>query len=175
MNFNRATIVGNVTRDPEMRSLPSGQNVANFGVATNRYWTDQQSGEKKEAAEFHNIVAFGRLAEICSQYLNKGSLVLVEGRLQTRSWEGQDGVKRYRTEIVAQNIQLGPRGQGVTTPSGAPRATATPTTNQDQTTPEEDIPVIDAEEESNQDQKTDGESPTSSTEEGEVNVDNIPF
>lgn len=182
MNFNRATIVGNVTRDPEIRSLPSGQNVANFGVATNRYWTNQQSGEKQEAVEFHNIVAFGRLAEICSQYLKKGGLVLIEGRLQTRSWEGRDGVKRYRTEIVAQNLQLGPRGQGTAAPNGAPRAAATPTTNQDQTTPEEDIPVIDADEESNQDQKNqnqeqekDSDSQTASSEEGEVNVDNIPF
>lgn len=178
MNFNRAIIVGNVTRDPETRSLPSGQNVAHFGVATNRYWTNQQNGEKQEAAEFHNIVAFGRLAEICSQYLNKGSLVLIEGRLQTGSWQGQDGIKRYRTEIIAQNIQLGPRSQGAAAPSSAPRPTTKPATNQEQAILEEDIPVIDADEEpnqNNQNQKTNSDSPASTAEEGEVNVDNIPF
>lgn len=108
MNLNKAFIIGNLTRDPEIKTLPSGQPVVNFGVATNRRWTDQQ-GQKQEYAEFHNIVAFGKLAELCSQYLAKGRVAMIEGRLQTRSWQAQDGTKRSRTEIVADNIQFGPR------------------------------------------------------------------
>ncbi|MBI1999539.1 MAG: single-stranded DNA-binding protein [Parcubacteria group bacterium] len=108
MYLNKVFILGNLTRDPELRSLPSGRAVTSFGVATNRVWRDQ-SGNKQDQTEFHNIVAFGRQAEIASQYLKKGSSVLVEGRLQTRSWDDQSGAKRYRTEIVADRIQLGPR------------------------------------------------------------------
>jgi len=104
-SLNRATILGNVTRDPEVRQIPSGQTVCTFGVATNRAWTDS-SGQKQEAAEFHNVVAWAKLAEICGQYLARGRKVYVEGRLQTRDWEGQDGVRRYRTEIIAENVIL---------------------------------------------------------------------
>ncbi len=103
MNLNRAMIIGNLTRDPEMRNTPSGQSVTSFSVATNRVWTDQ-SGQKQEAVEYHNLVAWGKLAEICSQYLGKGRKVYVEGRLQTRSWTDQSGVTKYRTEIVAENM-----------------------------------------------------------------------
>lgn len=102
-SLNRATIIGNLTRDPEVRQIPSGQSVCTFGVATNRSWTDA-SGAKQEATEFHNVVAWGKLAEICGQYLAKGRKVYIEGRLQTREWEGQDSVKRYRTEIVTENM-----------------------------------------------------------------------
>jgi len=98
-SLNRATILGNVTRDPETRQIPSGQSVCTFSIATNRSWTDG-SGQRQEQVEFHNVVAWGKLAEICSQYMTKGKKVYVEGRLQTRDWEGQDGVKRYRTEII---------------------------------------------------------------------------
>lgn len=108
MNLNKAIIIGNLTQDPEVRNTPNGQSVASFSVATNRIWNDKQ-GQKQTQAEFHNIVAWGRLAEICGQYLNKGGLVMVEGRIQTRSWEDQQGVKKYKTEIIAENIQLGPR------------------------------------------------------------------
>lgn len=108
MNLNKALIIGNLTRDPETRALPSGQSVVSFGVATNRVWKDA-SGEKKQAAEFHNIVAFGKLADICSQYLTKGKMVFIEGRIQTRTWQASDGQKRSRTEIVAENMQMGPR------------------------------------------------------------------
>jgi single-strand DNA-binding protein len=111
MNLNKALIIGNLTRDPETRSLPSGQIVVTFGVATNRRWTDPQ-GQRQEHTEFHNIVTFGKLAELCSQYLAKGRVAMIEGRLQTRSWQGQDGAKRSRTEIVADNIQFGPRPAG---------------------------------------------------------------
>lgn len=103
MNLNRAMIIGNLTREPEMRNTASGQTVANFGVATNHSWTDA-SGQRQEKAEFHNIVAWGKLAEICAQYLGKGRKVYIEGRLQTRDWEGQDGTKKTRTEIVAENM-----------------------------------------------------------------------
>lgn len=105
MSLNRAQLIGNVTRDPEVRQIPGGTTVASFSIATNFVWKDQ-SGQKQEKAEFHNIVAWRNLADICSQFVRKGSKVYVEGRIQTRDWEGEDGVKRYRTEIVADNIIL---------------------------------------------------------------------
>lgn len=112
MNLNKVFLIGNLTRNPELRNLPSGAAVASFGIATNRVWKNQQ-GEKQEEVQFHNIVVFGRQAEIVNQYLAKGSLILVEGRIQTRSWDGKDGIKQYRTEIVAERIQFGPKsGQG---------------------------------------------------------------
>ncbi|MBI2640126.1 MAG: single-stranded DNA-binding protein [Candidatus Sungbacteria bacterium] len=111
MNFNKAFVLGNVTRDPELRHTTSGHAVATFGLATNRVWKDS-SGQQQKQAEFHNIVAWGRLGEICSQYLKKGSLVFIEGRIQTRSWQDQQGQKRFRTEIVAETMQMGPRGTG---------------------------------------------------------------
>lgn len=112
MNLNKAFIIGNLTRDPELRALPSGISVTSFGVATNRVWKDK-SGQKKEDVQFHNIVAFGKQAEIAKQYLSKGSSVLIEGRIQNRTWDAQDGTKRNRTEIVAERLQLGPRkGEG---------------------------------------------------------------
>ncbi|MCH7598107.1 single-stranded DNA-binding protein [Patescibacteria group bacterium] len=117
MYLNKAFIIGNLTRDPELRSLPSGVQVTTFGVATNRVWKDKE-GARQESTEFHNIVVFGRQAETSAQYLKKGSSVLIEGRLQTRSWES-DGVKKYRTEIVADRVQFGAR-QGSTTPSDEP-------------------------------------------------------
>ena len=103
MNLNKAMIIGNITRDPEVRKTPNGQTVVSFGVATNRRWTDQ-AGQKQEQAEYHNIVAWRRLAEIVGQYLKKGSKVYIEGRLQTRTWDDQSGTKRYKTEIVAENM-----------------------------------------------------------------------
>lgn len=103
MNLNKAMIIGNITRDPEVRKTPNGQTVVSFGVATNRRWTDQ-AGQKQEQAEYHNIVAWRRLAEIVGQYLKKGSKVYIEGRMQTRSWDDQSGTKRYKTEIVAENL-----------------------------------------------------------------------
>lgn len=104
MNLNKAMIIGNLTRDPEVKTLPSGQTVANFSIATNFVWKDSQTGEQKEQVEYHNIVAWRRLGEICGQYLKKGSKVYIEGRLQTRSWDDQNGVKHYRTEINAENM-----------------------------------------------------------------------
>ena len=112
MNLNKAFVLGNVTRDPEVRSLPSGQQVTNFSIATNRRYT-LQTGEKKEEVEFHNIVTFGKLADISSRYLRKGSMVLIEGRIKTRSWDDKTtGAKRWKTEIIAETMQMGPKGTG---------------------------------------------------------------
>ena len=113
MDLNRATVLGRLTRDPEVKSTPSGQSVANLGVATNRVWTDK-SGTRQEKVEYHNIVLWGKLADIAGQYLGKGRRVYMEGRLETRDWTGQDGVKKYRTEIIADNLIMldGPQGGG---------------------------------------------------------------
>ena len=159
MNFNKAIILGNVTKDPELKTLPSGISVVNFGVATNRFYTDK-SGGKQQVVEFHNVVAFGKLADICSRYLNKGKLLLVEGRIQTRSWQAQDGSKRYRTEIIMENMQLGPRGVAGDN-AGAPASHSSPAPSA-----EEQIPVIDADESMNFGDE-DGNSG--------VNVKDIPF
>src|SRR3989338_3364800 len=112
MYLNKAIIIGNLTRDPELKSLPSGLQVATMGIATNRVWKDKD-GSKKEDTQFHNIVVFGRQAETAAQFLRKGGSVLVEGRMQTRSWESPDGKKNYRTEIVADRIQFGPRSGAI--------------------------------------------------------------
>ncbi|HSE35262.1 MAG TPA: single-stranded DNA-binding protein [Candidatus Paceibacterota bacterium] len=121
MYINKALIYGNLTRDPELKALPSGSSVCSFSVATNRVWKDK-NGAKQESTDYHNIVTFGRQAEIVAQYLKKGSGVFVDGRIQTRSWEGKDGTKQYRTEIVADNIQFGPRAGGSAPAADAPHA-----------------------------------------------------
>jgi single-strand DNA-binding protein len=111
MNLNKVFILGNLAKDPEVRTIPSGQQVATFPVATNRVWYNQAK-EKNQEVEFHNIVMWGKLAEIASKYLNKGKMVLIEGRIKTRSWQAQDGTKKYRTEIIAEAMQMGPKTQG---------------------------------------------------------------
>ncbi len=108
MYLNKALIIGNLTRDPEERQMPSGVSVVNFSVATNRYWKDK-NGARQEDTQYHNVVVFGAQAANCAQYLKKGSSVLVEGRMQTRSWDDADGNKKYRTEIVADRVQFGTR------------------------------------------------------------------
>lgn len=113
MNLNKVFIIGNLTRDVELKTTPSGQSVATLGVATNRFWIDK-SGQKQQDVEFHNVVLWGRQAEIANQYLAKGRMVMIEGRLRTRSWDAPDGQKKYRTEIIAERIQFGPRGQAAT-------------------------------------------------------------
>src|SRR3989338_1690417 len=119
-SLNRAQIIGNMTRDPELRQTGSGQSVTSFGVATNRVWKDA-SGAKQEEVEFHNVVAWGRVAEICAQYLRKGSKVYIEGRLRTRDWEGQDGQKRRTTEIITENmVMLGRPSPGGSSSSDIP-------------------------------------------------------
>jgi single-strand DNA-binding protein len=111
MYLNKAILIGNLTKDPELKSLPSGIQVTSFSVATNRVWRDK-NGAKQESADYHNIVVFGKQAETVARYLKKGSSALIEGRMQTRSWDAQDGTKKYRTEIIAERVQFGPRPQG---------------------------------------------------------------
>lgn len=140
MFLNKAMIYGNLTRDPEMKSLPSGMQVCSFSLATNRVYKDRD-GKRVEQADYHNVVVFGRQAETSAQYLKKGASAYVEGRLQTRSWEAE-GVKQYRTEIIADRVQFGPRSGG-SEGGGAPResasASAAPTQNSAPEYPEEDI------------------------------------
>ncbi len=111
MYINKVILFGNLTRDPELKALPSGIKVTSLGLATNRVWKDKD-GNRQENTEFHNVVIFGRQAETTAQYLTKGSSAYIEGRLQTRSWDAQDGTKKYRTEVVADSVQFGPRTSG---------------------------------------------------------------
>jgi len=141
MNLNKVFLIGRLTQDPQARALPSGQQICSFGLATSRFFTDK-SGQKQQQPDFHNIVLFGRLAEIASQYLNKGSLVLIEGRIQTRSWQDATGNKRYKTEIVAERLQLGPRTAGKAAP--AEEKSMPP---QEEMPSQEEIPIIEEEEE----------------------------
>lgn len=125
LNLNKAMLIGNITRDPEARTTPDGTPVTTFSVATNFRWTDTQ-GNKQERAEFHNIVAWRKLAEICGQYLKKGGRVYVEGRIQTRSWDDQQGNKKYRTEIIAENVIMLDRAGGAGTAPSAPEEPLAP-------------------------------------------------
>lgn len=153
MNLNKAMIIGNLTRDPEMRSTPSGQNVASFSVATSLTWTDN-SGQQQKKTEFHNIIAWRKLADICGQYLHKGSKVYIEGRLQTSDWTGQDGVKKYRTEIIVENmIMLDKAGDN----NNNSNSNFNPKQNNAPRQQEEELPTINADEEE------------------EISVENIPF
>ena len=149
MNLNKVMLIGRLVRDPEKKVTPSGHTVCSFSIATSRTWKDQ-SGQKVEKTEFHNIVLWRRLAEIASEYLSKGSLIYLEGRLETRNWE-KDGVKHYRTEIVGDVMQMGPRigGEGEGYASNQYQKKAIPTKS-----PEPEIPII---------------------EEGEIDPKNIPF
>lgn len=140
MNLNKVFILGNLTRDPELKQTPSGQAVCAFSVATNRRYTDKM-GQKQEQVEFHNIVAWGRQAEIISQYLHKGSSILIEGHLQTRSWQDQQGAKHWKTEVIAERIQLGPKGGGGGGGRGEEQEDAPGGSQQKQ--PEEATPIID--------------------------------
>lgn len=145
MNLNKVVLIGRVASDPETRSTPGGQQVCSFRLATNRIWTERTSGQKKEKAEYHNVVLWRRLAEIASQFLTKGSLILIEGRLETRSWQDSSGNRRFRTEIIGQNMQLGPKAAGKAAPPPP------------KDTPQEEIPIIEEEPE------------------GEIDVKDIPF
>lgn len=137
MNVNKVFILGNLTRDPELRQTPTGQSVCSFGVATNTFFTDR-SGQRQKRAEFHTIVVWGRQAEIANQFLKKGSSVFVEGRLQTRSWQDKQGQPRKTTEIIGERIQLGPRPSG-----GAMAPGGTPVVDE---TPKDELPEINLEE-----------------------------
>lgn len=159
MNLNKIFLIGRLTRDPESRALPSGQAVSSFGLATNRAWTNPETNEKQEQTEFHNIVAFGKLAEICNQYLKKGSLAMIEGRIQTRNWQNQDGETKYRTEIVAERLQMGPRsGQS------SEGASTAPETEEPAADEIKEVQIDESEEKSKDD-----------SEEDEVKTEDIPF
>ncbi len=162
MNLNKVFILGNVTRDPEARALPSGQQVTSFGIATNRFYTDQ-AGVKKQDVEFHNIVAFGKLADTISRYVTKGSLILIEGRIKTGSWMNASGVKQYKTEIIAENLQLGPRPTG----GGSSGGQYNKSYSSQESAPQknEDIPII--EENYN--------APVQENNSDEIDVKDIPF
>lgn len=143
MDLNRVTLIGRLTRDPEVRSTPAGRTVASLTVATGRAWTDQ-AGQKQKESEFHNVVMWSKLADIAGQYLRKGARLYVEGRLKTRDWTGQDGVKRYRTEIVADNMIMldGPARSGA--PSDVlPNHPVTDAADEPQPLIEEEIKVED--------------------------------
>jgi single-strand DNA-binding protein len=145
MNLNKALILGRLTNDPDSRVLPSGQPVTNFSMATNRMWTDK-SGNKQEDAQFHNIVVFGKLADIASRYLAKGRLALIEGRIQTRSWEDASGNRRYRTEIIAENLQLGPRSASDTSGDKDNSKPASKPDSSGDNSKNDEIPVIEQDE-----------------------------
>lgn len=121
MDLNKVMIIGRLTRDPELRAIPSGVNVCQVSLATNYRYTNQQTGQKVDQPEYHNVVLWRNLADIAAKYLKKGSQIYIEGRLQTRSWDGQDGKKNYRTEIIADNlIMLGSAGGQGAAPMGNP-------------------------------------------------------
>jgi single-strand DNA-binding protein len=142
--LNKVMLIGNLTRDPELKKTTGGQSVCTFSIATNRSYTDA-SGQRKDQVEYHNIVTWAKLAEICGQYLVKGKKVYIDGRLQTREWDGQDGQKKYRTEVVAENMimldRTGGPGGSMSAPSAAATALAdAPVSNPDDEIKLEDIP-----------------------------------
>lgn len=148
MNLNKVFILGRLTADPQLRSTPSGQSVGTFSVATSRYWKDK-AGARQEKTEYHNIVVWGRQAEIASQYLTRGALVFVEGRMETRSWQDKQGVERKTTEIVCDRLQLGPRPTGGGEGGGfRPRGDAPSGSEPRSQEPiAEEIPIVDLEDE----------------------------
>ncbi|MCL5795024.1 MAG: single-stranded DNA-binding protein [Patescibacteria group bacterium] len=158
-DFNQAIVLGNLTKDPEMRFTPNGQAVVNFSVATNRRWMDKNTQQMQEAVEFHNVVAWGKLAEICNQILYKGRKALIVGRLQTRNWEGQDGVKRYVTEIIADHVSA----------TGQPKAMGEANL-EDATSSPAPKPVTD-----NKPENTIKEKKDNKKKDEEIDLDEIPF
>lgn len=141
MDLNKVMLIGRLTRDPEMRSTPSGVNVCQLSLATGYAYTNQATGQKVEQTEFHNVVLWRKLADIAAQYLKKGTQVYIEGRLQTRSWDGQDGQKRYRTEIIADNMIMLSKSTGA---GGAPTSSfgGQHPTEQPQTPATDELPTI---------------------------------
>ena len=161
MNVNKVILVGRLTRDPEVRNTPSGQSVATLSMATNRFWKDK-SGQRQDKTEYHNVVLWGRLAEIAGQYLVKGQECFIEGRMETRKYTGKDGVERRTTEVVAENMQLGSKAQGSGggnyARSTAPATPSAPTANKPAPAEEESIPTINLDEEQD-----------------EVRIEDVPF
>ncbi len=170
MNLNKAILIGRLTRDPEVRTTTSGKQVTSFSIANNTTWKNAD-GEKQEKTEFHNIVAWGKLGEICGQYLTKGQEVYIDGRIETRNWEGQDGVRRNRTEIIMENMQMGQRSRNeggggyAPAPSGSSNFSNKQASNPAK--PEEnkdEVPVIQVE-----------EPPANPDDKDEIKVEDIPF
>lgn len=139
MNLNKVFIIGNLTADPELKTTPGGQSVMTIGVATNRTWADK-TGKRQEQVEFHSVVIWGRQAEIVKQFLTKGSSIFIEGRLQTRNWDDKQGVKHWKTEIICEQMQLGPRPAGRPGEGGFAKQPQEPAISQKQ---DNEIPVID--------------------------------
>lgn len=160
MNVNKVILVGRLTRDPEIRTTPTGQSVATISMATNSFWTDK-SGQKQDKTEFHNVVLWGRQAEIASQYLTKGQECFIEGRLQTRAYTAKDGAERRTTEVIAESMQLGSRAQGSAQGASAgprPQAQAPASGAKSGTPMEEEIPTINLDDESE-----------------EIRIEDVPF
>lgn len=155
MYLNKVILFGNLTQDPELKSLPNGNSVINFGIATNRSWKDQQ-GQKQESVEYHSIVGYGKPAEIIYQYMKKGSSIMIEGRLQTRSWESQDGKKNYKTEIIIETFQLGPKTTSVSGNNYSQTKPVSPPQESSQNIPSEELPTVNIDED-------------------EINLEEIPF
>jgi single-strand DNA-binding protein len=143
MNLNKIFVLGRMTADPQVRSTSTGQQVASFGVATNRVWYNQNR-EKQEEVEFHNVVVWGKQAEVADKFLKKGQLVLIEGRVQTRDWQGKDGQSRRTTEIIAERLQLGPRaGSG----GAPPPSSTTPSVPKKKNEESNEVPTISVDDE----------------------------
>ena len=155
MDLNKVMIIGRLTRDPELKAIPSGASVCQLGLATNFVYTNQQSGQKVESVEYHNVVLWRKLGEIAAQYLKKGQRVYIEGRLQTRSWDGTDGKKNYKTEIVADNMIMLDGGRAGDSPAVS-NSSAQPANSANQPYQDEELPTI----------QQGGE---------DINVDDIPF
>ncbi|MEK7464643.1 MAG: single-stranded DNA-binding protein [Patescibacteria group bacterium] len=153
MNLNKVYLIGRLTADPQLKAIPSGQSVATFAIATNRVWVNK-AGQKQEDVQFHNVVVWGRQAEIVNQFLKKGSLAMIEGRLQNRSWQDKQGQNRRTTEILCEKVQFGPRSQGA--------GGFEPKNNSNNDAQGTDTPVKE-------------ELPEINLDEGEINSENIPF
>lgn len=175
-SLNKVMLIGNLTRDPELRYTPQGSAVCSFGVATNRSWMPSEGGERREETEFHRIVAWNKLAELCSQLLTKGRKVYIEGRLQTRSWETPEGDKRQSTEIVAEDMVLLDSRKPEAFVSGEENQdTSAVVVNQD-IEPEVKAEVAeDKKEEAKEDIKKDSKKEKDDKKDDEINVDDIPF
>lgn len=162
MNLNKVFLIGRLTADPQLRTTPGGQSVASFGVATNRVWTDKQ-GQKQEEVQFHNVVVWGRQAEVASQFLKKGSMAMIEGRLQNRSWQDKQGQNRTTTEVVCERMQFGPRAAGGPSPARADGAQAG------------GVPMGPAAAPKGTDEPVREELPEINLDEGDIKPENIPF
>jgi single-strand DNA-binding protein len=154
MNVNKVFLVGRLTRDPEIRTTPSGQTVASIGLATGRTWTDKQ-GQKQEKTEFHNVVMWGRTAEVAGQYLVKGQEIFVEGRLESRRYTGKDGVERRITDVIVENFQFGAKPQGASRGNYSAPASKS---DESQASKGDQIPTINLDDE-----------------QGEVRIEDVPF